>query len=173
MTITEALAEHKTNVKKIAKKADLIMAYVWRPENLKDPLEKQGGSWSTVQSERQAIGDLLERNVAIRAAIADINSKTSLTINGVTRTIEQWLVWRREAGPMLQNIQHRLRSELTKAHASVLRIQAGAGSTDKPAEVTINLDEAAFAKEVELLEDTLGQLDGQLSLKNATIQITI
>jgi hypothetical protein len=35
----------------------------------------------------------------------------------------------------------------------------------------ININEQELAKEIELLEDTLGQLDGQLSLKNATVPI--
>lgn len=173
MTVTEALAEIKTNVKKVQKKGDNLLQYVWRPESLKDPLERQNGSLALVREERQAIRDLLERNVQLRSAIAASNARVSLSINGVTRTIEKWLVWRREVAPVHQNLLHRLRLELTKAHNSTLKTQVGQGSADKPAEVTINLDEAAFAREVEQLEDTLGQLDGQLSLKNATIQLQL
>lgn len=173
MTVTEALAEVKTNAKKIQKKSETLMNYIWRPESLKDPLEKQGGSIALVREERQSIRDLLERNVAIRSAIAESNMRVTLTIGGVTRTIEQWLVWRRDVAPIHQNLLHRLRLELTKAHNSTLKTQVGQGSAEKPSEVTINLDEAAFAKEVETLEDTLGQLDGLLSLKNATIQILL
>lgn len=171
MTVTEALAEIKTNTKRIQKKSEFVLAYVWRPENLKDPLEKQGGSFQAVTSERQAIKDLLERTIELRAMIASSNQRNSLTISGTTRTIEQWLVWRREVAPVHQQMLLGLRRVLSTAHAQTVRLQQGQQATDKPAEVTINIDEAAFAKEVENLEDTLGQLDGQLSLKNATITL--
>ena len=40
-------------------------------------------------------------------------------------------------------------------------------------DVVINLDEKALADELEGIETTLGTLDGQLSLKNATTVITV
>lgn len=173
MTITEALAELKTNSKKIQKKAEVVLAYLWRPDSLKDPLEKQGGSLQFVREEMQSINDLLERNVMIRSAIARVNAKTNITIAGHERTIEEWLVWRRDISPIQLNLSNRIRSALNNAHNYVHKVPT-AGNTiavDRPAEVIINLNEAEFARSAENLEEILGQLDGQLSLKNATIQL--
>ncbi len=38
-------------------------------------------------------------------------------------------------------------------------------------DLLVNIDETALAREIEQFEDTFGQLDGQLSLKNATVTI--
>ncbi len=46
-------------------------------------------------------------------------------------------------------------------------------SASAPTDYLVNLDEAALAKEAETLETILGTLDGQLSLKNATVMIDV
>lgn len=96
MTITEALAEIKTIFKRIETKKNSIGQYMYRLENQKDPLEKDGGSAEFIQRELQAISDLEERVVALRRAIAEANCNTTIEVDGVKRTIEDWLIWRRE-----------------------------------------------------------------------------
>jgi hypothetical protein len=175
LTITEGLAEIKTANKRIEKKVEFITQHLWRPDTLKDPLEKQGGSVSLVRNERQAIHDLHDRTIKIRSSIADINAKTKLTINGITRSIEEWLVWRRDVVPTYRQMLTAIRASLQQAHQAQMRQHLVNRNieVEKAADVVVNIDEQEFAKEVELLEDTLGQLDGQLSMKNATIQLPL
>src|SRR3990167_9466260 len=109
-TITEALAELKTLAKRIEKKKEFVMQHLLRQELLKDPLEKDGGSFAVVDRERQAIGDLQQRIIDIRTAIARANESTEIVVDDVTRSIAEWLVWRREVAP---GVQQFLRSMAT------------------------------------------------------------
>lgn len=191
MTITEALAEIKTIDKRIAKKQEFILSCLWRPDSLRDPLEREGGSEQMIKAERQAISDLRKRIVALRTAIAQANRDTTITIGPSTRSIEEWLVWRREVEPGVRNFHNQVRMMLNQAHtpqtptvartgigAAMARNLQASGATalvyqgDKPPDSKININETEFAAEVEELENIKGQLDGQLSLKNATIQLT-
>lgn len=45
LTITEALAEIKTVGKRVEKKREFIKAFLARQDGVKDPLEKDGGSF--------------------------------------------------------------------------------------------------------------------------------
>ena len=47
--------------------------------------------------------------------------------------------------------------------------QEAAGSDD----IVVNINEKELAEQAEALEEVLGSLDGQLSLKNATIYIDV
>jgi len=53
-------------------------------------------------------------------------------------------------------------------------VSASAATAEtKPNDVVVNIDERALGSELESIEDILGQLDGQLSLKNATVFVEI
>lgn len=179
MTITEALAEIKTVGKRIAKKREYIQQYLARAEGMKDPLERDGGAEAVIGRERQSIADLETRIVNLRMAIQRANEATAVTINGVTRTIAEWLVWRREVAPSRQQWLIGIRRSIAslregaqKKGANIFTVSAVAQAGDtKPIDLIINVDEADLAAQIEELEDTLGQLDGQLSLKNATVMV--
>lgn len=175
ITITEALAEIKTIHKRMAKKREFCGQYLARQDGIKDPLEKDGGSFSAIVRERQAIADLEKRIVTLRRGIQTANEATIVTINSVSLTIADWLVWRRDVAPgrkeFLDNLRatlNRVRGEARKQGANM--VSAGA-QAEKPTDFIVNINEQELAAEIEKLEDTLGQLDGQLSLKNATVQI--
>lgn len=175
LMITEALAEIKTIGKRMDSKRAFIMGFLARQDGVKDPLEKDGGSVVVIARERQAIGDLEKRIIALRRGIQKANDSTSVTINGVTRSIADWLTWRRDVAPKAKDFTNKLRGSLTSIRENAKKqgiavIQPGA-TASQPADFVINVDEAALAKEIETMEDTLGQLDGQLSLKNATVAI--
>ncbi len=176
MTITEALAELKTLSKRVAKKREFVGQYLLRQEMIKDPLEKDGGSESVVASERQAIGDLENRLIKIRGAIQRANEETIVAINGSERPISDWLVWRREVAPnqqaFLGSMQRAIASTRQEAMQKGLTVGAG-GETTKPQDVVVNLNEKALCEEIEGLEETLGVLDGLLSLKNATVMVDV
>ena len=176
LTITEALAETKTIAKRIEKKQAFINDCLFRINAQRDTHEKDGGSAVLIARERQAIGDLEERKVAIRRAIAEANAKTPVSIGGKTKSVADWIVWRREVAPgymqhlatMAQRIQQVRQQALTKGQA-IAATPETAGYTD----FVVNINEADLAKERETLEETLGILDGQLSLKNATVTIEV
>lgn len=170
-TITEALAEIKTIDKRIAAKRDYVTVYLARQEGIKDPLAKEGGSAKVIERELQAIHDLGERKVELRRAINAANVTTTITI-GATRSIADWITWRRdvvpEYGKSLEHMRNRIKTAREAAMRAGQTVVAKEADAARPQDVVVNLDEAWLAREIEDLTDTLGQLDGQLSLKNAT-----
>lgn len=174
-TITEALAEIKTLGKRVAKKREFVQTYLARQDALKDPLLADGGSPEAIRRELQAITVLEQRVVELRAEIAAANASTPISIGGVSRSIADWLTWRREVAPARQQFLAQLRARiegvrqqaLSKGFA-VVTASASVGDAAKPTDVLVNVSEAELAAEIEALEATLGDLDGQLSLKNAT-----
>jgi hypothetical protein len=178
LTITEALAEIKTINKRLLSKRQSIAQYVARAANLRDPLEKDGGSVDFIARERQSMGDLEGRIITIRRGIALANDSNNITIGEDTKSIAEWLTWRREVFPAQQQTLVALRSQIIVArqHAQRSGVAVVAVNTDKdpePKDWIINLNEKDLAAEIEALETTEGALDGQLSLKNATVTIDI
>lgn len=177
MTITEALAEIKTVNKRIASKREFIGLYLTRSEQMKDPLDKDGGSYSSVAQAFQAIDDLEIRLVSLRRAIAKANDGTEVTIEGVTKSVADWLVWRREiAGAkdhFLFSVASRINQARSVANRPVTTWNKPTGETEKTPDIVVNLDEKRLAADREQMQNILGQLDGQLSLINATKQIDI
>src|SRR5947209_5771802 len=112
ITITEALAELKTLDKRIAKKREFVLGYLLRQEMFKDPLEKDGGSVSAIKREMQSIHDLEERKILIRRAVQKANEHNTVTVARQTRSIADWLVWRREVAPVHQTFLANIRTKI-------------------------------------------------------------
>lgn len=169
MTITEALAEIKTINKRLISKRDFVKKNLMRSDAMKDPMEKDGGSAAVLKAEMQSIDDLEERIVELRRAIQKANDTTDLTIEGVTQSITDWLVWRREVS---DNTRSFLKSLLITIE-NVREQQRTWKSTvnEKPADIIVNLNEKSLADDYESMDKVLGQLDGLLSLKNATVMV--
>lgn len=182
ITITEALAEIKTINKRLEKKRQSVTQYLARDSRVKDPLEKDGGSADWIGRERQAIGDLEARIIAIRTAIQSVNLTTMTTVNGTNRSIAEWLTWRREVSTgqqqfltLLINGIRNVRAQVQKEGGRVLALASAEINTDPkaPPDVVVNVDEKLLLESQENLEQTLGELDGKLSLLNATITINV
>lgn len=179
LTITEALAEIKTLDKRLAAKRQSILggAVLARQEGLKDPITETGGSREFIRRERQAIGDLEARKVAIRMAIQQANHATPITVAGQTRTIAQWLTWRKEIAPgansFLASIRSAVNANRQQALQKGLNVVTDSTSAKSMTDVIVNVDEADVLRDIEELDTILGTLDGQLSLKNATVLIDI
>ena len=177
MTITEALAEIKTINKRVANKRKFVQDYLLRPEMMRDPHDKDGGSALLIESELQAIKDLELRKVNIRQAIAKANSVEMLTIGGDNKSLAQWLIWRREVAPGMQTFVTGLRNQIVRGRQAFIgqeqiegrKISDGVVKLD----LVVNIDEAKLNRSIENLEEILGNLDGALSLKNATVHIEI
>lgn len=186
MTITEALAEIKTIEKRLVTKRATVLQYLCQHESLRDPFEKDGGSREVLNRERQGIDDLEQRIVDIRAAVARSNERTSITINGKTRSVTEWLAWRKDVANGTRDFLNSMRSKIQLVRqqnqpgnvraqilANIQQNQSITTGEAKPSNINVFVDENKLAKESEAFEETLGQLDGQLSLKNATTQIEL
>lgn len=190
LTITEALAEIKTIGKRIATKRGFVDKHVVRmgrlPGGLKisDPLEAKGGSEKLVGEAMQAIGDLEKRILVLRRAIAEANTKTELTIGDSTRTIADWLVWRREVLPDQKRHLMALRHRITQQRGAYIQqqtqqLQQRPATDDSspdsmtPVDITVCINEFDLLQSIERLEAVEGELDGALSLKNATTMVNL
>jgi len=176
MTITEALAELKTIDKRLEKKRQSVMGYLFRQTCLKDPMEEHGGSKSHVSQERQAVQDIEKRRMNIRLAIQKTNLETHIEIAGETKSIAGWLVWRSDVATGRKNFLHGMMTSINKMRNDIqskgMRVVDG-DSTNAQSDVVINLNEKDLIDSMEIMETTLGELDGQLSLKNATTFVEI
>ena len=178
MTITEALQEIKTIGKRLEKKRSAITQYACRDSRIKDPLEKDGGSVTYIKKERQAIADLEKRIVDIRTAIQRKNLATTLTLHERTMSIAEWLTWRREVSSEQQRFINtlgagirKLRDDVQKKGGRLITSEREADAI--PGEVVVHIDEKKLLEEAEEIESLLGDLDGKLSLLNATTTIEV
>jgi hypothetical protein len=173
-TITEVLAEIKSTDSKIKKKAEFVSKYLFRQESQKDPLAKDGGSESIIPKEVQSTLDLLERRVELRRVIAKANASTMLTVGETTRSIADWIVWKREVakqkGDMLRGMLQGIQATRTNATQKGWRVTT---EGKEPNDVVINVDELKLQRQLEEIDEILGVLDGKLSMKNATTQVEI
>lgn len=180
LTITEALAEIKTITKRLEKKKVAVSMFLVRDSRLKDSLEAEGGSVEYVKRERQAIADLEKRIISIRTAIQKSNLETTTTVGDTAMTVAEWLTFRREVSAgrkqflvdlagIVRNVRDKIQREGIKSASP-----STTGETvNRPVEVIVNLDEKMLLEEQESLEKTLGDLDGRLSLLNATTVIAV
>jgi hypothetical protein len=181
ITITEALQEIKTLGKRLEKKRGGLLPFIARDGRLKDPLG-DGESTKFVASERQSIVDLEKRIVQIRTEIQATNLETELKIGDVALSVAEWLNWRREIADqqagflnMLVNTIATVKAQLQGGGRQIARGQVIAvnEAAQPPVDVTVKLDEKALRAEIEALEGVKGNLDGKLSLLNATTLIEI
>lgn len=130
-----------------------------------------------IKVERQSIRDLELRIIAIRSAIARCNAETSLTVGATTRSIADWLVWRREVAPdlrsFLHNMSQKIHSTRQDAARKMLSVVTSGDVATRPTDIFIHIDELELAAEIDELETIEGDLDGLLSLKNATTFIEV
>ena len=175
-TITEALADLKLIKNKADKKAAFAGSFIGRQEGVKDPNEKSGGSAKVIAEELQAIDDLHERHVRIRSAIAAANSSQTVTIGTTTRTVADWLVWRRDVAPMQKQLQSALEGTIAQIRATAKKNgvnTVGTGLATQPQDVVIEIDEKRLAEKGQRIQEILDTLDGRLSLHNATVQVEV
>lgn len=183
MTITEALAEIKTIGKRLQKKREAVLNNLGRDSRVVDALE--GGSVEYIKRERQAIEDLEKRVIAIRTAIQKSNLTTTTTVGEQTLTVAEWLTFRREVSAGRQNFLLSINTSIKQIRD---KVQRGGGTVtslgnqnatavvktgEAPAEVLIHVNEKELLEEQENLEKVLGDLDGKLSLLNATTVIEV
>jgi hypothetical protein len=166
-TITEALAEIKTISKRVETKREFVQRHIARPRQVVDPLEGEGGSEKAVKESLQSLGDLAERITELRTGIHKANLKTRLTVNGHTRTIQEWLAWRKETAPLVRLVYQGLVRGIEQLRTQFVRDNP----TLEKGDIITTYPEKEMADKLEDIETTLGELDGALSLANATTDI--
>lgn len=166
MTITEALGKLKTIDARIEKKKQVVMEHLVRPAALVDPLEAQGGQTKLVGAELQAIRDLLEYKLAVKKAINEANLEQELTVGEVSMSISEWLVWKRDVAPLWIDALNGMLRKISSQRDEFVRRMASAPGQQS---LIVNTDEAELARRLENVVKTFGEMDGQLSLRNATV----
>lgn len=179
ITLTEALQEIKTINSRLLKKRSAIQQYIARDSKIIDPLQKDGGSEKYIEQERQAIRDLERRIVAIRTAIQRANLHSELTLAGITQSVAEWLTWRREISEQSRAFLTAMSTSIATTRAALQRrdravgiVQVNDAGGEVP-QLTVNVDEKKLVGEQEQMEQVLGELDGKLSLFNATCMVDI
>lgn len=169
VSITEALAERKTLEKRLAKKRAFVKQYLVRQKIVVDPLADADGRTSAkaIRAELQSIDDLEQRIVKIRSVINAENRVTTLTIHGATRSVAEWLWWRREVAGGRKAFLLGLLDHIRMARAEASKHASAPGTEAGRYDLVVEYDEGALHKEAEDLDMILGALDGQLSLLNA------
>lgn len=176
LTITEALAEVNLLKKKIADKENYSFQMVSRASHVDDPFAKQGGSAEALRKEKQAIKDLRDRLVKIRSAISKANTETKVEINQESKTIFDWLTWKREIYKEQKSYLEglfRLASEVTQKSQNRPEVYKNEAGDPVLVKYIKNIDEGSLKEELEKIDEIYHKLDGQLSLKNAITTIEI
>src|ERR1043165_2240928 len=144
ITVAEALAELKTALKRLEMKRTFILTYLHRPEMLKDPLSQQGGSFSAIQQEWQSIRNLEEQIILIRRAVQQAYERCPVTISNQTRSLADWLVWRREVTARKARFLSSMLGRIDRARLRANRRAAvllANGQTLRANDIAVNLDE--------------------------------
>ena len=170
-TITETLAEIKTLSKRLKKMRAFVLEYIVRDDKLKDPLLDDGGSKEIIKQKLQAITDIEKRMVRLRSAINKSNKDTTLTVAGVTQSVSDWLIWRREVEPDYRKFLVAMNSRIQVEREN--RAYSMRSKDTDASDLVVNVNEKELGTEAEQLEEILGTLDGQLSLLNATTNLEV
>lgn len=176
MTVTEALAEIKTLQNRREKKRQFKLQYLTRQDFQVDPLAKVGGAQTHLNEIQQSINDLEARQIKLRRAISVVNLANSLTIEGETRLVQDWLTWKRDISHEQRNFLNQQTSEIHRRREEAQRKgkQLTQEENNEPrGDVLVHIDVKKLAEDQDRLEKVLGTLDGRLSVFNATTQVTV
>jgi hypothetical protein len=177
LTITQGLREVKTLHERIAKKRQFINEHLVRQADRRDPLENDGGQAVVIAREIQAIADMEIRVLKLRRQIAIANLQTQVTVGDETMSISDWIIWKREIAPRerehLHSMAQRLNSAMVEARRGGLAVVAHGEPTLTNLDVIFNFSVSALQEAADKLTRDLGELDGLLSMANATTLIDV
>ena len=176
MTITEALSEVNLVNKKLEHKKKNALTLLVKADHAPDPYANEGGTAEFLKREFQSIDDLHRRLIKIRSSISKANIENEITLGNRTQSIHDWLTWKREVSKpetsFINNVVNNTKSLLDE-NSKQPRVYESADGKKELLKLTPNVDYASFVKKQEELATLFEQLDGKLSLKNATIVVTI
>ena len=185
LTITEALAEIRLIQKRLATKRKYLLENVVRHSALRDPHESSGGQEATARQTKQGILDLERRHLRIRAAIQRSNLDTMLTVSPLadvdgevaveeTRSVADWLVWRREIAAGQMKLERDIVSVVTKNQEQLSALAKQATSeTFRGGDLVVNVNVHDAEQRADAIQRLLGSLDGALTKHNSITQIEV
>jgi len=178
MKITEAMAEVKLANRKIQTSFEFVMRNLRREDWRKDPFEKDGTTQEAqVKAALQSIQDNELRVVALKHAINKVNMALQLEVGGMSMSVAEWLLWRRDILPVKKNNL----TMLVNAVANIGREQPQARRTFAGQVQTnetipnwvVNISDKWLLEQIQSLDAIEQQLDGQLSMLNANTEIEV
>lgn len=176
ITITEALSEINLIKKKIQAKQTKIQGMLTQVEHLPDPWAQLGGASAVIKAEYQAIMDLQERLKSIRAGISQANLENTIHLGVRSLSIHDWLIWKREIykphEQFIKSVNSAVKSYIDQASKSPQVYKDDAGNVQL-VKTKVNIEYPDWQRYEQELMEINEKLDGQLSLKNATIFIEI
>lgn len=180
ITITEALSEINLIKKKLADKRNVVQGMVMSAEHVPDPYANDGGSAAVVMREVQSMQDLMKRLVRIRAGISSANLVTMVTLtegsSTLTQSVHDCLIWKREIvkdeNIFLNNVTRTVKAHLDQASKQP-QVYKDDGGAIHLVKTRLNIDYPQWMKVQAETDALLERLDGQLSLKNATVTIDV
>jgi hypothetical protein len=173
LSISEALGQLAVIDQQIEKKQQLISDYLFRDAAVRDPLARDGGTAEVLAREYRSIQALLGRKVRIRRVVQSANEQATITHGDTTRSIADWLVWKREVVSDRSRFLVQLRNRIEQARREAPRHRPAAAEKSSGSDLVVNLNEQELSSELELLEELQGYLAGQLALKNATVVVEL
>lgn len=174
ITITEALAEINLIKKKIEDGETGVRSILVRASHVPDFYQEHGGAPLMIQRTQQSLKDLRKRLLDIRSGISKANIENKISIDGDERSIFDWLTWKREVYPSLEkSLKEQIQTLKKSAEEETNRPQVWKDEEGKTKLVSYvrNADLRTMEDEYSKIVEIFGRLDGQLSLKNATITI--
>lgn len=176
MTITEALSEINLIKKKLEHKKKNTLTLLIKPDHTPDIYATEGGTPVFLKREFQSIDDLYRRFIKIRSAISKANIENDITLGERTQSIHDWLTWKREISKDETNFVNTVVTQTKGQLDEIGKSPRCFNDTEgKPQllKVSAMVDYTSFVKKQEELAVLFEQLDGKLSLKNATIIVSI
>lgn len=174
ITITEALAEINLIKKKIDDAEVGIRTMLVRASHVPDFYQEHGGAALMITKTQQSIRDLRTRFLSIRSGISKANIENQISVNGETKTIFDWLTWKREIyQPLEKALKEQIHTLKQSAEKEAARPEVWKDQDGRTQLVSYvrNADLKTLEDEYNRIVEVYGKLDGQLSLKNATIVI--
>ncbi len=165
ITIQEVLADLKYRAKRAEKKGATVLSNLFRSANTIDKMAAEGGTPLFVEREAQAMRDIAYDIIKARVAIQRSNLETSVTCEGVTMTVAEWIVWKREVHPIMYSF-------LSQAQGIVRKQSSTPRKLDEP-DVVYHMSEQDILRKLETLQAMYEKLDGLLSLNNATATVEL
>lgn len=172
MLLTEALAKLKLTGNKMDDTVREMSHYTVRPEQIVDPLAKNGKtSHQFVLECIQSVRDQAEYLVKLHSAVARTNRTTKVTFADMTMTIEDALTWRREVAPKLVNMYNGMLTQARNTRNAKPQYNAGAQMQEVKFVVEFNEEDAML--NLKAINERLGALDMALSIVNATTTVIV
>lgn len=168
MKIIEALKELPLIDKKIARNINQIQTYSSEADNghMDLPFGNAEGQKSEVASLLQSTNDLVARSATIRRVLAVTNATIRVQIDGVSRTIAEWISYR-TAG-----FAHQIRALQAQndkiAQANLNKVQF---DVDAGVRIARFYDEKKRNDAISEVEALQGQIDARLEMVNATTDL--